>query len=99
MTPPAFARRHAWRRSGSIAPGGTVLGIALSAPGQVWLATTAGLWQGDVGHWRSLGMAGQLRASALALASGLLIAGEAGGGIRFSGDNGHTWQTAWVDGT
>src|SRR5262249_22988435 len=99
MTPPACAMRHPWRRSGSIARGGTVLGIALGAPGQVWLATTAGLWQGDVGHWWSLGVARQLRASALALAGGLLIAGDAWGGIRFSDDNGRTWHTALVDET
>ena len=44
MTTSALAMRNPWRRRGSIAPGGTVLGIAFGAPGQVWLATAAGLW-------------------------------------------------------
>jgi photosystem II stability/assembly factor-like uncharacterized protein len=94
-----LAMRDHWRPRGAIAPGGTVLGIALGAPEQVWLATDAGVWQRDAGRWRSLGLGLPLHATALVWANGLLIAGSASGGILYSGDNGRSWYTAWVDET
>src|SRR5262245_55328677 len=92
-----LALRDPWRPCGAIARGGTVLGIALGPPEQVWLATDAGVWQRDAGRWRSLGL--PLHATALVWANGLLIAGSASGGILYSGDNGRSWYSAWVDET
>src|SRR5690349_15687582 len=87
MTASALAMRDSWRRGGPIAPGGTVLGIAPGAPGQVWLATAAGIWHGDVGRWRPLGPGFPPRATALLWADGLLIAGDVPDGIRYSLDS------------
>src|SRR3954453_11494032 len=88
-----------WQREGPIAPGGTVLDIAVGASGRVWLATTAGIWEGEVGHWQTSGQDLPRRATALAAVEGLLLAGGVPTGLFYSRDAGHTWSTASIDGT
>lgn len=97
MTAPESAMHGHWRRDGAIVNGGTVLGIALSATGGLWLATSAGLWQGEPGRWRPVDA--ELRTAALTMAGGLLLAADAPSGIRYSADDGAGWFRAWVDGT
>ena len=98
MTVSGPAAQTGWRCSGPIAAGGTVLGIAACGQTTIWLATTAGIWQGDIGRWRA-GKEIPVRASALVAADGVLVAGGSPTGILYSVDGGREWHTAWVDGT
>src|SRR6478735_3707086 len=99
MTSANMILNNDWQRAGAIAPGATVLDIAVGASGRVWLATTAGIWEGEFGHWQPSGQDLPRRASALATVEGLLLAGGVPTGVIYSRDSGHTWSTASIDGT
>jgi photosystem II stability/assembly factor-like uncharacterized protein len=83
-----------WERVGIVAEGGTVLGMAEAADGQLWLATGSRLVKRGVRGWQ-LPTPGQpaLQPSTLAQAGGTLLVGSMLGQIAYSRDSGETWYS------
>ena len=83
-----------WERIGIVAEGGTVLGMAEVADGQLWLATGSRLVKRGVKGWQ-LPTPGQptLQPSTLAHAGGTLLVGSMLGQIAYSRDSGETWYS------
>lgn len=73
-------------------PGLTTLRLLRLADGRKLAGTEGdGVWVGDNGQWRKLGLAGTIVYSMLETSSGALLAGTRGDGVVRSDDGGTTW--------
>lgn len=83
---------NVWERIGAVAPGGTVLDVAVDLDQRLWLSTGAGIFYTENGAWRPLRRGRPLaQVNALAWAEKTLLAGGSGGQIVYSTDQGETW--------
>ena len=81
-----------WQRIGAVAPGGTVLDIAVDIDQRLWLSTGAGIFYTENGAWRALRRGRPLaQVNALAWAEKIFLAGGGDGQIVYSTDRGETW--------
>lgn len=83
---------NVWERIGAVAPGGTVLDVAVDSDQRLWLSTGAGIFYSDDGAWQPLRRGRPLaQVNTLAWAEKTLLAGGNGGQIVYSTDRGETW--------
>ena len=86
---------------GQITTGGTVLNVSGDGTGLLWLATPAGLYQGQADQWQAVvaGVPFTHVNAVLAIGRSIFAAGLNPNehGLVRSYDNGHSWQYCWID--
>ncbi len=89
---------EAWQQIGSVAPGGTVFGMAMDHTGRHWLATEAGLFlQQAAEGWLALPHGQPLpQLSAMTCAGRTLLAGNGQGEIVYTTDGGQQWYQSRI---
>ncbi len=98
--PTRSTRLANWQKKGTIAVGGSVLAVATSRSGQVWLATGGGVVSGNGHGWSPLPQNRPyplLTALAVSPDGRRLWAAGAGGGLAYTDDQGHQWTGCWID--
>jgi photosystem II stability/assembly factor-like uncharacterized protein len=87
-----------WRYISRVASGGTVLGIEMNSKGELWSASSTGLFRNSSGRWlpvsRSMPLA---QVSDILSVGNTLIAAGWPEGIIYSIDGGQSWYRAWID--